>query len=195
MRLARFCLFCGDDVPTGRGRMHGLEDMQSFLHQYIKPTNFHCQALLQLNFQKSASDHCKLCIFCSNWKRHVISTSQPTNKKTEFTPLDHLIMYTLEPGAVQEPDHRCLKRLITAATSLSNPFRHLIPFPCLTIMQACQDFAGEELPAQIALQWWKFNQHTSFFRSKKTAKIVRRALRQKKLYSNLEKKPKIRWRH
>jgi hypothetical protein len=189
------CLLCGDQVTAGKGRIHSLEDIQTFVHKCIQPTEYHFRTLLNLGSKELQSEHVKLCLFCSNWKRHTAATYKPHKKNKEFTPLDHLIMYTYEPGAVQEPDHRCLKRLVAAAISVQNPFRNVIPYPSQKIMQACTDFTGEELPAQIALRWWEYNQRTPFFRNKKTAKIVRRALRQQKLYSNLEKRPRIRWRH
>lgn len=108
-----------------------------------------------------------------------------------FTPFDHMLFFVIDPGNVQEPDHRCLARLVATLLSKENLFYDLVPFPAHTILQSARDIRGEKIPEVITLAWWKMNNFTTFVHNKKTAKIIRRALRlEKKTYQE-----RIRWRH
>lgn len=191
------CILCG--YHTTQGSMFSLDSIHDFVKKYVEPTPFHYQHVLKL---PASSSPYRNCVHCINWKRRVIQYSYQyhvtQNKRTmvpAYTPLDHMIMYTMEPGVTQEPDHRCIKRLLAICLHPQNPFRHIIPYPSMKIMEKCGDYSGEELPEKIVLFWHAFNEKTPFFRSRMTAKMVRRANRQNNLYATIPPMKRIRWRH
>lgn len=180
------CLFCGSNTKKLHYYNHRLSSIQQFVRAYLTPTQYHYQCLLHLTANKI-----HLCHHCHNWKKNVPKKKRISTKT--FSPIDHMIMHIIEPGEVQEPDHRCLKRLIQACMSATNPFVHIIPYHCQKIMQLVSECEGEELPKQIALLWFKFNNYTCFFRFNTTSRMVRRALRQDTIMSSCA--PTVRWRH
>jgi hypothetical protein len=186
------CIFCGGcDRMQKRG--YPLKDIQDFMNEYAKPSQFHYESIMKLDNSKVMYQQC---LFCANWKRQVIRHKTcRTSRTVTYTPIDHMILYTMEPGAVQEPDHRCISRVLNSCISPRNPFWSLIPYQCRVIMGECKDFSGEEVPEKLVIAWHKYNAKTPFFRSKATARMVRRAYRQVQVYADIPHIKRIRWRH
>ena len=70
---------------------------------------------------------------------------------------------------MNEPDQRCVTRLIRALADTSNPFSHCVPLPVKSIVA---NIKAHDLYS-IGLAWWEYNRRTPFFRHPQTARIVR----------------------
>ena len=79
----------------------------------------------------------------------------------------------------------------------ANPFKDVIPFATMRILQLSVGAEGEALPQQIIMRWWEINEKTSFFRHKATSKMVRRAVRQATVFGDSAAHiiSRTRWRH
>lgn len=189
------CVLCGDPEQVHTGHCILVKNVQDFLSNHVKPSPFHYQAVMSI----PVSEHTlktRICRHCINWKRHITSHHRATHKF--YSPMDHIIFHLLEPGSIQEPDHRCLKRLIHAAHHVGNLFRNVVPIPCQEIIKECVAYQGHQLPEQVIMSWWRVNGYTHFFRNRATSKMVRRALRQQKLHESQtpgERAMRVRWRH
>lgn len=181
------CIFCGTTRWKFKGQIHSLAEIHSIFTKHIIQTDFHYA--LVMNLQPSVVPHVRSCWNCSNWKRHIVKK----NTAKRYSPVDHLIHYATEPGPVLEPDHRCLPRLISVILDPANPFHSLLSVHCVAILSSALDKTDEEIPQAVGWAWWKINESSPFFRSKKTSKIVRRVKRQRERYDFV--KPRQRWRH
>ena len=99
--------------------------------------------------------------------------SKYTPRRQPVLQLDQLILFLLQPGFHQEPDHRCMERLITAARQADNPYRVVFPVQALTILDNAR---GNTLHACV-VSWWVYNGRTEFFASGYEARMVRCALK------------------
>jgi hypothetical protein len=183
-------------LQEGEGHEITITQVKSFIKENkVKKTDFHYRIIMQMQDDDRSAYH--TCILCQNWMLYHCKTRDKHKKKVlkMFTPLDHVILHTLEPGKIQEPDHRCFKRIASVVSNPNNFFADIIPFATKRILEASRGFGGEELPEKIALNWWKYNNETIFFQCKYTSKRVRRAVRQNARRLQAEYKPFMRWRH
>jgi hypothetical protein len=78
----------------------------------------------------------------------------------------------MRPGVYQEPDRRCIARLLAAARQPDNPFRFVFPVPVQTILSTI----SSNTIAACLQAWWDYNGNTEFFSSGKEAKRIRSLL-------------------
>ncbi len=91
-----------------------------FVNECCKATPFlHACLSNQLKMQ---DDKLFICIPCVNWKRRA---SQGNLKRVQrpMLQLDQMILFLLQPGRHQEPDQRCMDRLVKAVRQDDNPYR------------------------------------------------------------------------
>lgn len=191
MPFTQHCIFCGLSGLTNPNKNVSITShtVHAFLKKYVQPSSFHYQALMNIPVNTS----CRMCLHCISWKRN---TQSGRKKQQPYTPLDHMLHHAMEPGVTQEPDHRCLKRLLIAVSDPNNRFKDIIPFPVHRIIQQATSVSGEEIPEKLVLDWWEANGKTTFFRNNVTSKMVRRANRQAHFYKDMPPSfQRMRWRH
>lgn len=116
----RHCTLCGIRLIGLKRRLFCVGEGLKFISERCKATPFvHAQLLDSL---AGASGKRVLCIPCVNWKRRA---ERGTLKRTSspMLQLDQLIVYLMQPGRHQEPDFRCMERLIAAVRQPDNPYR------------------------------------------------------------------------
>ena len=74
-------------------------------------------------------EHATLCIPCLNWKRRTMRRSRKV-----YLQIDQMICYILQPGRMNEPDQRCVQRLLKALADDGNPLSSSAPMPVKTIV-------------------------------------------------------------
>lgn len=178
------CIFCGWSNFSSGHSIISLLEIQSFLTKKCIMTQFHYHVVKALDPQ--ITPNVPICRPCLNWQR-----VRTNFKKKVFTPFDHLIMFASNPGDVQEPDHRCLERLVKSLFSKHNFFYDIIPYHVFKILEKIQTAKGERIPELIVSHWWKFNEHSQFLHNKKITRIIRRTQRLEKQDASF----RLRWRH
>lgn len=168
------CAFCGIGLFSGlKCRLFNETQGRRFVTQRCKNTPFLYAFLTQERpAPKSHNSKQFLCIPCVNWKRRaehglLKRTQQP------MLQLDQMILFLMQPGRFQEPDHRCMERLVMAVRQPDNLYRNLFPSPVLKITMDISDNTYQHCVAA----WWRYNDRTEFFASAQEAKRVRSAIK------------------
>jgi hypothetical protein len=169
MSRAECCWLCGYTIKHGRRRYQSTHDVQDFVRTYCKATPFVHQYLSTVPV---GGEKAPICIPCVNWRRRCSFLQLKRNRKP-YLHIDHLILYVMQPGKVQEPDHRCMARLFEAILQPTFVFQHLVPLPVKTIIQSMREKTYKE----AVRAWWEYNGRTVFFTHMETAKRVRRLLK------------------
>lgn len=171
------CTLCGIRFDRGKRRFQEWGNILEFLRKRCKPSPFVHRLLVQDEGQGIRA----LCIPCVNWKRRVEGTGL---KRIRTPPLqiDHLIMYLMQPGRQQEPDHRCMERLIRAVRQDDNPFLSALPLPAQSIVRRLK---GDSY-GHVVAAWWDYNGKSEFFQSAQEARRVRCAIKQGLISVDLE---------
>jgi hypothetical protein len=118
--MENFCVFCGIRFKDQKRRLLCPSDGTKFVSQFCKPTPFLYTCLIsQL---KTQEEKLFICIPCVNWKRRA---SQGNLKRVQqpMMQLDQMILFLMQPGKHQEPDQRCMERLVKAVRQEDNPYR------------------------------------------------------------------------
>ena len=173
-----YCSLCGIRLSLGlKRRLFSGSEARKFITQRCKPTPFLYQLLAAApscpsNDPGSSLQQRSVCIPCVNWKRRV---EAGTLKRTKhpLLQLDQLILFLMQPGKHQEPDHRCMERLIKAVRQPDNPYRHIFPLPVQSISLALRGNTYQHCVAA----WWEYNDRTEFFASPQEARRVRCAIK------------------
>jgi len=158
------CFLCGISLTAGKGKRYkNTQELRCFVRDKCQPTPL---AFAHLSESCCVPLESPLCIPCVNWKRR---TAVRPGKS--LLQVDQLIGYIMQPGRMNEPDSRCLVRLIEALRDETSPFAraHAIPLPVRHILSRLET---NDL-ASIAKAWWDLNGRSSFFRHAQTAKIIR----------------------
>lgn len=158
------CFLCGITLSAGKGRRYRCPlELRAFVTNKCQPTPM---AYAHITEGLVLQHETPICIPCVNWKRR---TERRSGKS--YLQVDQLIGYILQPGRMQDPDSRCLVRLIEALQDQTSPFAraHVIPLPVLEILSRME---ARDLDS-IARVWWDLNGRSSFFRHPQTAKIIR----------------------
>ena len=163
------CILCGSSALTSEKHYILHSRLLHALDTSIEPTKLHYTMLRELPPQERHL----ICRHCSNWLRYLRHKSV----KKQYTPLDTVLMFALEPGSVPEPDRRSLYRLLATATDPNNRFAGAIPYPARKIMQQAVSVNKQHVAAALVRAWWEYNGYTVFFRNKSTSRIVRRVVR------------------
>lgn len=164
------CSFCGITLVGRKRRLFCPREGLRFVSEQCKPTPFLYSFLT--NKLPCLSEKQPLCIPCVNWKRRaehgkLKRTSMP------MLQLDQMVLFLMQPGKHQEPDMRCMERLVVAVRQQSNPYRPILPLPVQTITLAIK---GDTYLHCVAA-WWEYNNRTAFFASTQEARRVRCALK------------------
>ena len=164
---------CGISLPKGsKRRFQGVEDRAAFLTRRCKPTPFLYALLATGDNAGAAPAEEGVCIPCVNWKRRV-QTGGLKRMHRPMLQLDQLICFLLRPGEHQEPDHRCMERLVRAARDPLNPYRGVFPAPVRAILDA----AADDSTHACILSWWEYNGRSEFLASSQEARRVRMAVK------------------
>ena len=166
-----FCTLCGINLMGMKRRLFCPVEGRKFIEQKCKQSPFLYERLTRGNDLPSDKNSF-LCIPCVNWKRR----AEQGSLRRAIRPmlqLDLLLLYLMQPGKHQEPDRRCMERLVKAARQDSNPYRAIFPFP---VQQIVQRIKGDTYH-HCVLAWWEFNGKTEFFASAQEARRVRCALK------------------
>lgn len=171
-----YCSLCGIELSHGlKRRLFSLKEARKFIQERCKPTPFLFQTLVSQeppSSQQGPSVSRSVCIPCVNWKRRA-ETGALKRTKRPLLQLDQLILFLMQPGRHQEPDHRCMERLVKAIRQPSNPYRHILPLPVQSIIRLIEDNTYQHCVAA----WWEYNDRTEFFASSQEARRVRCAIK------------------
>lgn len=170
-QLSCSCTLCGISLVGSKRRLFGPKEGLRFISKQCKPTPFlHAHLLARLVNTKEKQ---ALCIPCVNWKRR----AEHGGLKRTCSPmlqLDQMILFLMQPGKHQEPDQRCMERLVRAVCQPGNPYHRLVfPLPVQSIVRLIR---GETYLHCVAA-WWEYNNRTEFFASTQEAKRVRCAVK------------------
>lgn len=131
------CTFCGINLLGMKRRLFCPTEGRAFIEKRCKATPFlHAHLLASL---LSASGRQVLCIPCVNWKRRA-ERGTLRRQAVPMLQLDQLLLFLMQPGKHQEPDLRCMERLIKAVRQPENPYRQ--PF---VVCLACRVLPAERL--------------------------------------------------
>jgi hypothetical protein len=167
-----FCGLCGIHLAGLKRRFQCPKDIQAFISRRCKPTTF-LYARLTGDHPCTTAKRQGLCIPCVNWKRRVGSGAGLKRTKRPMLQFDQLVMYLLQPGRHQEPDHRCMERLVKAIRQGGNPFACVLPLPVRTIVTLIKG----DTYLHCVMAWWEYNGRTEFFASAQEARRVRGAVK------------------
>jgi hypothetical protein len=164
------CVLCGINLQGLKRRLFCPVDGGRFVRERCKPSPF-LHALLSQHELDVERKH-YLCIPCVNWKRRVVQGSLRRTAKP-MLQLDRMILFLMQPGRHQEPDMRCMERLVRAVRQPTNPYLSVFPAPARWI---ASKIAGDTYQ-HCVLAWWEYNGQTDFFASPQEARRVRCALK------------------
>jgi hypothetical protein len=119
------CALCGILLLGKKRRLFCPTEGVKFIRRQCKPTPF-LHAFLEATLPSQPAK-LGLCIPCVNWKRRA---ERGTLKRTArpMLQLDQMILFLMQPGKHQEPDHRCMERLVEAVRQPCNPYRSPLAF-------------------------------------------------------------------
>lgn len=172
MAVACHCVLCGIQLDGMKRRLFCPVEGVRFVQECCRETPF-LQAYLSSrgDWRHAGAEY--MCIPCVNWKRRVLQGGRRRGKKP-LLQLDRMILFLMQPGMQQEPDMRCMERLIRAIRQPDNPYvSHVFPTPVRWIVGR---ITGDTFHACIAA-WWEYNGRTEFFASAREARRVRCALK------------------
>lgn len=167
------CSLCGIHLaPEHKRRLFCASEARQFILKRCKPTPFLYQTLTSAQFCDASPHTTSVCIPCVNWKRRA-ETGSLKRTRRPLLQLDQMILFLMQPGKQQEPDHRCMERLVKAVRQVNNPYRRVFPAPVLSISL----MITEDTYQHCVVAWWEYNGRTEFFSSAQEARRVRCALK------------------
>lgn len=167
------CAFCGINLQGGlKRRLFNSTQGRRFVQQRCKSTPFLYSVLTRAPAASDNPEKQYLCIPCVNWKRRA-EHGRLKRTRQPMLQLDQMILFLMQPGRFQEPDHRCMERLVIAVRQPDNLYRFIFPFPVLRITR---DITGNTYQHCVAA-WWVYNGKSEFFSSPQEAKRVRSAIK------------------
>ncbi len=165
------CALCGIHLVDLKRRLFCPAEGSAFIQSKCKPSPFLFRFLTQA--QSCTADQSRyLCIPCVNWKRRA-EKGGLRRAAMPMLQMDQMILYLMQPGKHQEPDRRCMERLVKAVRQVSNPYRSIFPLP---VQQVVHRIRGDTY-RHCVLAWWEYNGRTEFFASAQEARRVRCALK------------------
>jgi len=167
--VCEYCTLCGTRLTGPRRRFCNQPELRDFVSGRCRSTPFVYSNILSV---PAEDRRMSVCIPCVNWKRRA-ETSGFKRQRKPLLQLDSLILYILQPGRVQEPDHRCMDRLLRAARQRENPLRTCFPLPVVSILDRMQ---GNDY-LHVVTAWWEYNGKTVFFQNPQVARRVRCAVK------------------
>ena len=162
------CVLCGIHLAGMKRRFFCPDEGKRFVEDACKPTPF-LHAFLSSRRPEGKQ---YMCIPCVNWKRRIVQGSRRRFGRP-MLQLDRMILFLMQPGRHQEPDMRCMERLVKAVRQPSNPYLTLFPSPVRWIVAHARGDTYQDCVAA----WWEYNGRTEFFASSYEARRVRCALK------------------
>ncbi len=120
------CVLCGILLAGMKRRLFCPGEGRLFIRNACKETPF-LHAHLARSGVLAGGRH-YMCIPCVNWKRRIVQGSRRRFGRP-MLQLDQMILFLMQPGRHQEPDMRCMERLVKAVRQPSNPYLALFPLP------------------------------------------------------------------
>lgn len=173
--LSTHCSFCGINLMNGlKRRLFHPAQGRRFVLQRCKTSPFLYPLITSDEYPFSRPRKCKqyLCIPCVNWKRRA-EHGRLKRTRQPMLQLDQMLLFLMQPGHFQEPDHRCMERLVTAIRQPDNLYRNIFPAP---VQRMVLSITGNTYP-HCVVAWWLYNGKTEFFATPQEAKRVRSALK------------------
>ena len=173
--MPHWCLMCGAPCEAADCRYTTVGDVQGFLRARCARTSFHYAAVMGLPGEGRGG----LCPHCVNWRRRsrrdrrYYPSGAGGGRRVTYTPLDGILMFTLQPGHTPEPDYRSLPRLVCTALDPGNAFAAAVPAQARAILGRVADQPHDAMPQALLRAWWGGNEGTAFFRSPGTARVIR----------------------
>lgn len=172
-----YCAFCGINLLENglKRRLFNAVQGRRFVLNCCKDTPFLYLVLARGSVQQERTappSKQYLCIPCVNWKRRA-EFGRLKRTRQPMLQLDQMILFLMQPGRFQEPDHRCMKRLVMAVRQPDNLYAWIFPLPVQGIVKM---IAGDTFQHCVAA-WWLYNGKTEFFSSSQEAKRVRSAVK------------------
>lgn len=169
---ARFCVLCGTRLDGLKRRLFCPVEGRRFIRERCRPTPFLHAFLSSSDAPDGTAQY--MCIPCVNWKRRVVQARPRGGAKRPLLQLDQMILFLMQPGRQQEPDLRCMERLVRAVRQAHNPYRASV-FPAPVRWIAAR-IAGDTFH-DCVVAWWEYNGQTEFFASAQEGRRVRCALK------------------
>ena len=167
------CALCGINLQNGlKRRLYNAAQGRRFVLNCCKDTPFLYQVLANPASRLGAPCKQYLCIPCVNWKRRA-EYGRLKRTRQPMLQLDQMILFLMQPGRFQEPDHRCMDRLVVSIRQPDNVYRCIFPAPAQHIIRL---ISGNTYQHCVAA-WWVYNGRTEFFSSSQEAKRVRSAVK------------------
>lgn len=163
-------MLCGIRLEGMKRRLFCPVQGCRFVRDFCKATPFLHAHLSREGVLEEGKHH--MCIPCVNWKRRIVQGSRRRFGRP-MLQLDRMILFLMQPGRHQEPDMRCMERLVRAVRQPSNPYRALFPSP----VRWMADRIRGDTYMDCVMAWWEYNGRTEFFASPQEGRRVRTVLK------------------
>ncbi len=100
------CIGCGTPTDHSASRTIPVSKFKEFVRRRCSPSRFHYKVVAEL---PEAGD-AKICLHCVSWRKRC---ARGGHRHGSYTPMDSVLLYVLEPGAVPMQDHRYSTRCHT----------------------------------------------------------------------------------
>jgi len=167
------CILCGTRLAGLKRRLFCPAEGYRFIRERCRTSPFLHACLSAREPSRHDQPPEYMCIPCVNWKRRVVQAAARGSSVKPLLQLDRMILFLLQPGRCQEPDLRCMERLVRAVRQPDNPYRSVFPGPVRTIVARIE---GDTYQHCVAA-WWEYNGRTEFFASAREARQVRCAVK------------------
>ena len=170
--MPAFCCLCG--VPRGIYAELDAAALKAALCAHFSPGQFAYASVMQLQDQQCVA-MCKQCTL-------MLKRTSNSRHGKAMLPADRVLCFMLDPGSVDKPDLRNLRRILESleATNAGGHANAFLSFPevkriaaaTLRIYQRNHDEVDS-----VAMAWWFLNGRCTFFRNPRTARLVRHAIK------------------
>jgi len=99
-----YCIGCGSSTDHTKSRMMPTNKFKEFVRRWCSPSRFHYRVIMEMPCEGDA----RICKGCVSWRRRC---ARGGSRHGRYTPMDSVLLYVLEPGAVPTPDRRLVGTL------------------------------------------------------------------------------------
>ena len=184
-------------------------EIGEFVKSWCKPSPFLYTALVNL----TGPEKLDLCIPCINWFRRCSQgMKKRSGGDKQMLLVDQMIQYMIEPGSIIQPDQRCMWRLLkifkySEQTGDLPAWYEVVPMPVKVMLsrisgekilaytgntmdpdapellrRACKE--GRVVFDEMVRVWWEYNGRTRFFLHQRTARLVRKYIKDHEVSSD-----------
>jgi hypothetical protein len=180
--LVEHCILCGvvlSEKDNKRRKAAG--KIKTLLETRWAKTAFVWRIAWNICNQEDERRTIAICMPCVHWATRTKSKPMCHNPNGCLIPLDHLIMFSMAPFDIPQPDERLFKRLArnmvhtvqANGTTFRNCYTHLLE-PCMFERLQARSCERGHLVDQIIATWWDENMNTVFVSNALLAKNIRR---------------------